>query len=347
MSMFSTFRPLALALPMGLCIAFFGMMTVQPSLASAAQIGGNETWIAKAAAAFSGLSAGKAHALRELSRLKVGQRGSVPLAGLILGQDEISIDNIKQKYEDRLGAGDFSVDPSSDAFRLAYDHGRSVVPPSDPISVVKGPSGAVIVDGNHDFILSLNVGAQTIPVEVIEDLSHLTEREFWAEMKLRRRVLFRKTARQLAKQPPVIQDLVDVPLRFLAGLIAAKVETRIAGHGRRIISVKTPKLISSIWIKENASLPFIEFTIAKVLRAAGLRYDPAWGTNIPSPMIEMARAVLLQAQAMGRVEDLQAVVILTKEDSDQLADDPKTEVLNLLSLRERKARQFSCQKLFK
>lgn len=271
----------------------------------------------------------------ELSRMplrahevKPGETAFLPLELLVRGQDQISVDNIKAKALEHQELGNLTHDRR---WILGHDDGRSVVPSNDPIQVIKGRQGYVIVDGHHDAYLSLFLGARTIAVHVQEDLSHLSKVAFWAALKKRKLVLLSASPESLARKAPGFRSVTDNPNRFLAALVALKVS--VDEKSGAILKIKGAK--DPAWIKVNNGIPFIEFEIAEKLSNAGIEYDPKWGSSVPADVVERVRSVFLHTSDPGL---LALPAVSTAEEGRLLRDEPA----RLSAL----LRSHSCQTFF-
>jgi len=265
-----------------------------------------------------------------------------PLQGLIRGQDAVSVQNIiSEKYSTRLANKDFTWNATQNRWSFAYDGGRSVVPATDPIIGIRGPQGIVIIDGHHDLVLSVFLGAKTIPVQIKEDLSKLSPLEFWQNLKQRNLVYLKDDAKALASALPQMTRMQDSPNRYLATLLAMKVLTQeVENDQLKVSSINKSK--NSIWIKLNQSVPFIEFHIAKILSDAGIRYDAKWGKDLPVEIVEQARCALLDAKLSGGYPQLKRIAIL---DSSQEAMQANMNSEWLTRVLEKQSGK-SCKKVF-
>ena len=234
----------------------------------------------------------------------------VPLRSLIRGQDQISIDNILfEKLAERQKNQDIVLDAQAQTWELKNDLGRSSVPLADPILGIRGPQGILVIDGHHDLFLGLYVGAQSIAINVKEDLSSLSPIEFWKTMKQRNLVYLPQDAESLAKSPPEMMKVRDNPNRYLATLLALKVATdsspNLSTGALEIKAVKGAKV--PVWIKLNNSIPFVEFFVARILSDAGIFYDASWGRTVPDAVIERARVAMLAARTSGKYPQLKGL----------------------------------------
>lgn len=209
-----------------------------------------------------------------------------------MGQDEVSVDNTKAKIEERQAQKD--ILKPADRWILSHDGGKSAVPLTDPIEVIRGPMGYVIADGHHDFLLSLHVGAQTIAVKVKADYSQMQPEAFWEKLKKENLTYLKRSPKSLAITLPSPAEFLDRPNRYLASLLALKVNAQETKGQIQILGQRAPN--SPVWVKLNNSLPFIEFHLADRLDRAGVRYDASWGKKIPPEAIEAAREALMPYQ---------------------------------------------------
>jgi hypothetical protein len=164
------------------------------------------------------------------------------------------------------------------------------MPLEEAISVVLSPFGYVIVDGHHDFMLSLYVEAETVPVKVVGDYSRLSPREFWQTLGDKKLSYLSRKPQTLSSRAPELSELVDTPNRYLAALLTAKF-TIVGG---KITHFKgNPKAV--VWVKINDGVPFKEFEIAQVLSDAGIEYQDKWGDDVPKKIVTKSRNILTAA----------------------------------------------------
>ncbi len=243
--------------------------------------------------------------------LPIGIAAYISLTELIRGQSQISVENIDAKLLEKLALQDLSWDQG--AWKLARDSGKSIVPTTDPISVVKGPQGYVVIDGHHDLYLSLFVGASSIAVRVEEDLSNLSPLDFWSRLKKRSLVLLPESAAELAKRPPDMTVIKNNPNRYLAALLALKVQADLSQGQITIQKVKGTS--SAVWVKLNNSIPFIEFYLAELMSQAGVEYDARWGTQVPSEVVAKVRTALLHPQNEAHTRKIEKLLIIDEAKS--------------------------------
>lgn len=246
--------------------------------------------------------------------LKAGETGYLALNQLIPGQDEISVDNVFAKLDKKLSSGDVLV--VDGAARLAFDSGRSTVAVDDPIEVVKGPMGYLILDGHHDVYLALALNGRTISAEVKRDYSHLSVEEFWKKMREESAVYLKASNEELIKNPPRMTEVSDNPNRYAAAIIALKAKLEKGQTQPSVRKVKGPK--RPVWIKAGRGVPFIEFYIAQALSDAGFEYKREWGTTMPDEAVEQVRAILLSAKRTSRIPQLRTLIVIESAHSAKM-----------------------------
>lgn len=160
-----------------------------------------------------------------------------------------------------------------------------------------GPDGPVIIDGHHEYYLSLWLGASSISAVVVKDYSNFTPLEFWKTMAAQKLSLLKATPERLARDLPQSRDVTDNPNRYLASLLGLKVGAKIKGSA------------DAIWYKFDQGVPFIEFEIAEILKNSGIEYQANWGNSVPKVIREAARKALFEAQQSSHHGALQSIYI--------------------------------------
>jgi hypothetical protein len=230
----------------------------------------------------------------------------LPIAQIHPGQLRKSDLNVRAKVR-RAIERHIAVERGGGAtsYELGYDHGHSILPPDEPLPVIKGPPdvGYVLVDGHHDVLASLALGATTVPVQQVADLSELSEADFWERAARDGYVYPYAIGGQRETPPRRFDDLVDDPNRYFAAVTARMCKTKGDDAGRSL-GAEYP-----LWVKIGRDVPFIEFKISDRLTAAHFDYgatkayqdDPA---DPPSDVVARARAILV---GEPRVDGLRVV----------------------------------------
>jgi hypothetical protein len=185
----------------------------------------------------------------------------------------------------------------------------------DAIRGVLGPGGRYVVveDGNHKLAallaldgLSLldprfvahrdslsNADGSLVRVQISRDLSWLSEREFWVEMKSR--LFLERLDGSIAAQPPLsFAGAEDDCFRLLAAQVRAR--AKASKQGVKLSGAEYP-----LWIKMPGAPDFIEFRVASVLRrtshAIGAEREVAWRRALGRASIPQVWVVSERAHA--------------------------------------------------
>lgn len=207
-------------------------------------------------------------------------------SSLFPAQTRISQDGVEEKIEKAKAKGNAVWDQGAGSWSFKHDSGKSILSIKSPIPIVKAPFGFIPADGHHDIRASLELGAETIPVQIIADLSHLSIEEFWEQAEAEGWAYLYNL--EGVKTTPVehFQDLVDDPNRRFAGITARKYDSDGSSRGAEY----------PLWIKMERDVPFIEFIIGDALRQNGLVFP---GNEPSIEFVEKARQILLNANIEG------------------------------------------------
>lgn len=212
----------------------------------------------------------------------------VPIALIQPGQLRFASLNVEDKLKAALKAGAATPQPGG-GYLLGHDHGRSILPASAAVPVIKGPVGYVLVDGHHDVLSSLALGARTVPVKVEgPDLSHLDPDAFWREAEALGKVYPHLLGGAWKLPPRHFHELIDDPIRYFAAISARKC-TAVGQDPSATTGFDHP-----LWIKVGKDVPFIEFKIADALFGADpdFGYRNSMGNSPPDTLVEHARELL-------------------------------------------------------
>ncbi len=220
----------------------------------------------------------------------------LPITRITPGQLRYSQLNVKEKVNTALAKHAIVSQTHDGTCTFAYDNGQSIL--STALPIIIAPFGPVLVDGHHDTLASIALGATTIPVYVLENLSHLSPDEFWLTA-IQKGLVYPYSATNEYRIPQSFADLQDDPNRFFAALVARKCVKNKDGSTIAIASPKTPLADYPIWVKFGNEIPFIEFKISDALKSADIVYDNAWGANVSQEFVEKARAALIAHPITG------------------------------------------------
>ncbi len=205
----------------------------------------------------------------------------LPCSSLFPAQTRISFDRVEEKKSKAMKNAVWDG-----KWRFKHDDGKSLLSLKDPLPIVKAPFGFIPTDGHHDIRASIDLGAETIPVQIIADLSHLSVEKFWEQAETQGWAYLYDL--QGIKTAPLerFQDLVDDPNREFASLTARKYSLDGSSKGAEY----------PLWIKMDRDIPFIEFKISDALRAKGIVHK---GGEPTLEFVEKARQALLEARIEG------------------------------------------------
>lgn len=159
------------------------------------------------------------------------------------------------------------------------------------IPVVKAYFGYVLIDGHHDVIANLALGAEELRVGVVADLSVLEENEFWEEMEKQGWAYLYDLSGNRNIPPRKFYLLEDDPNRYFAALTVRRyADSKMAESS----GAEYP-----LWIKIGKDIPFIEFKIADILWRHGFAYEYEMGESSPEEFVETARKILVEANNSG------------------------------------------------
>lgn len=155
------------------------------------------------------------------------------------------------------------------------------------IPVVKACFGYVLIDGHHDVIANLTLGAEELRIRIVADLSALEGNDFWNEMEKQGWAYLYDLSGNRNTPPRDFHLLEDDPNRYFAALTA-----------RRYADSKMVESSGAeypLWIKIGKDIPFIEFKIADILWKHGIAYEYEMGESPPEEFVETARKILIEA----------------------------------------------------
>jgi hypothetical protein len=153
---------------------------------------------------------------------------------------------------------------------FAHDQASSLYSLEKRVKVAFYRGKLYIVDGHHRALISTYLGAQTIPAEVIADLSELNTRKFRQTMEARGWAHWRDHRNEEMK-PLDLCEMIDDPNFQLARLIIRRVT--VSWRGDRLKLERSTGADRPVAVKINGDLPFFENHIADALRRGGVEYD--------------------------------------------------------------------------
>ena len=171
-------------------------------------------------------------------------------------------------------------------FIPAYHNNTSVLPENGPLPVVRSPFGYVLVDKHHEVLASIALGATTIPVRMIADLSTVSSEQFWKIAEEQGLVYPYKIGGHYERPPHNFAQLKDDPNYYFAAVTARTC------LDQRTENKNTRGAPYPLWVKVSAEMPFVEFKIADTLYQHGFMYDLKQKASPSESEVERARTIL-------------------------------------------------------
>lgn len=225
-----------------------------------------------------------------------------PISRIHPGQNRYAQRNVDQKKQAAIKKGTAKLNPDG-SYTLAYDNGKSILAQKDALPVVKvllkkpalkNEELYILVDGHHDVLASLALGASTVPVKIIKDFGVKNPFMFWNDAE-KNNYIFPYTLDGKYQIPPSdFKKLTDDPNRYFAAIAARKCELK----GMKVDESTGAEY--PLWIKIGKDIPFIEFKISDVLNKHGLVYDyKRLDETLPEEFVEKARTILIKNPIQG------------------------------------------------
>lgn len=199
--------------------------------------------------------------------------------------------NVTEKAQKILKNKDAVWDENQSKWEYKYYNGLSALAEKDAIPVVKAPFGYALIDGHHNVLSSISVGADWIPVILVDDLSNMSYEDFWEKAEDMGWAYLYDINGQKSYPPTSFDQLQDDPNRYFAAIAARKYLNEFDPNS---IGAEYP-----IWIKIGKDIPFIEFKISDALWNSGVIYSYDMGDNPSEEFVEAARRALIEANIPG------------------------------------------------
>lgn len=186
-------------------------------------------------------------------------------------QSRFSFDRFLDTLRKAQKSAGLAYSVRENTWSFAHNRGLSVYGLEKRLAGIFYRGRIYIVDGHHRALVSVYTGAQTLPVQITDDLSHLTRAQFFAYLREHRLSYFRNY-RGLDTEPVGLCEMADDPNYQLARFLIRRVDVAyVNGHFEvsNDRGAKTP-----IAIKINQDIPYFENEIADALHRAGVVFDP-------------------------------------------------------------------------
>lgn len=192
---------------------------------------------------------------------------------------------------------------------LSHDHGRSLYGLNKKLRAVFYRGKLYIIDGHHRALISTYLGAQTAPVQIVDDLSHLDFEQFRQVMTLRGWADWRDWKNR-PMEPIDLCEMENDPNFMLARLIIRRVSVEIAEGAFKIQRSSGAKV--AVAIKINGDIPFFENHIADALRDGGIEFqDDLEEDEFNKKELEQFLDIL-KSKAQNHLSPLNKVLLLDK-----------------------------------
>lgn len=217
---------------------------------------------------------------KQLTSLVKGQRVYMPIKDITPGQVRYSAMNVQEKVDKALERK--SAVKKGDTHVLAFDNGKSILELEVALPLLKARDGYVLLDGHHDLLSSMRLGAQTVPVEVKEEMADMSihDQRFWQKAEDKKLVFLYNLNGERVKELPRFDAMQDDANRFFVTLILHRCNTKDGvivkdyAISDKVYGHKTPVLI-----KIDKDIPFLEFYVGDLLRKYGVQYHNNQGKD--------------------------------------------------------------------
>lgn len=233
--------------------------------------------------------------------LAKGQRAYVPIADITPGQVRYAEMNVQEKVANAIAHN--NAVKKGNTYLLKFDNGKSILDQKNALPVLKAKDGYVLLDGHHDLLSSMRLGATTVPIEVTQELKNLSikDPDFWQKAETQKLVFLYNIKGERVATLPRFDMMEDDPNRFFVTLVLHRCNTE---NGKVVYDYAVSQDVyghqTPILIKIDKDIPFLEFYVADLLRAYGVEYNNKQGKdfgnfqkgNVLVDLAEKARDIL-------------------------------------------------------
>ena len=238
------------------------------------------------------------HSLGEqvLEGAQVGETVFAPIQAIKPGQLRFCFKRMLRNWDELIS--------KSKDFTVTYDDKKSAYGPKDALKGVLYNGSVILADGHHHLFASILAKSKTVPVFIVDDLSHVPPGLIFNRMVAEGYIYPYDIQGQLQNLPELC-DLVNDP--YLDVIRSLMVKTKLDQKKRswRFNSIKGSK--TPAIIKINDDLFFLELLGADALRRA--RFNPVDLNNLTLREIKKAHKILLDAATHSRLSQ----VLIPKE----------------------------------
>ncbi len=249
------------------------------------------------------------------SDLEKGEEAYLPISWLQPGQASFSFLTVKSKIQTVAEEWGAQWDTRKARWNLPFDGQKALFPQSKSALVLLLSDSVLVLDGNHKVMTSLFFGAETMPVKIANNWSHLSLKEALPRLIENDLVFPFDPMGKTIKEWPSFTSIPDNPLRYLAAKLLLKCQIQL-DEDKELQIKKARGSSNPVVCKLNRDLPFLELRMARVWKKSGIEFrskDLESSPNeLTSELVEAARNSLIEGRNKNgpEYEFLKEVLIL-------------------------------------
>lgn len=251
-------------------------------------------------------------ALKAFPAPEVGDIVFAPTSNIINNQGRFSWAAVIRKTRKMFGNDSKAyAEKKKGKWHFKYDDGRSAFPKKKAIRGIYDRGRIYIDDGHHRALISAYLGSQTIPVQIIADISqaNYSPEQVRAYMERSGHSYFRNYRGSLTN-PVDLCDMVDDPNLELARLLMGRIDVDVEDGD--ISSSESDESRLVLGLKSHMDISFLEFYVADALRRAGVEWDNDNSPDIEKSELKTYLTILRDAAARNPNSPLRKVFLFEK-----------------------------------
>lgn len=219
-------------------------------------------------------------------------------------QSRFSFDRFLDTLRKAQKASGLTYSSRDNTWSFANNRERSVYGLEKRLSGIFYRGRVYIVDGHHRALVSLYTNAETLPIQIIDDLSHFSRNQFFAYLRENRLSYFRNYRGQ-ETDPVEICAMSDDPNYQLARFLIRRVDVAYVNGHFELSNERGAKL--PVAVKINQDIPYYENEIADALHRAGIVFDQTREKKdltyeeLNDYLTILKRAARNESSALGRI----------------------------------------------
>ncbi|MGZ3723801.1 MAG: ParB-like protein [Bdellovibrionales bacterium] len=242
---------------------------------------------------------------------RVGSISFLPTAALQSNQGRFSWASTKRKLRQTVedDAGAYGQKKNGE-WVLANNRGTSFYPREKAIRGIYYRGKIFIVDGHHRALISTYLGAETIPVHIIANLSRRFTPEQLTEYMAKNDYSYFLNYQRQKISPVDLCDMQDDPNLELARSLIARVD--VTFKNGQLVYGKVRGKAMVIGIKTDEDIPFLEIEVADALRRAGVEWQDEFEHDFSKKELEDFLVILGVAAYRNANSRLRKVLLFDK-----------------------------------